>query len=173
MAEISSQTTDAGLGPKYPKSPIPSTKRHRELKLMHHWTMKTCHSFSQLLSETFQTYVVQEALQQEFLMDALLALTSLHMATELPVMNEEREVYLSDALQYQSSAVPAFRAALENISPTNCDTLFACSVIMMACTVVFPSLETNLHSKVDVGKKVPNDLASLFQFVKGIHSIID
>ncbi|KAJ5757622.1 uncharacterized protein N7511_006316 [Penicillium nucicola] len=106
-------------------------------------------------------------------MDALLALTSLHLATELSAANEEKIIHLSDALQYQSSAVPAFRTALEDISAANCDALFACSVLMMACTVVFPSLETHSRGGASSGRKVPTDLSSLFQFVKGIHSVID
>ena len=147
-------------------------KRTRELQLMHHWTLKTCHSFSKILSDVFQTYVVEQALHYHFLMDALLALTSLHMASELAVDSPERAVFLSDALQYQSRALPAFRMELENVSPINCDALFACSVLMMACTVVSPWLEIQ-DSEPDISAKVPTHLKSLFHFVKGIHSIID
>jgi hypothetical protein len=140
---------------------------------MHHWTLKTCHSFSTILSDVFQTHVVEQALHHHFLMDALLALTSLHMASELEIDNPERAELLSDALHYQSRTFPAFRAELENISPINCDALFACSVLMMACTVVSPSLEIKASDKPEIKGKVPTDLKSLFHLVKGIHSIID
>lgn len=106
-------------------------------------------------------------------MDALLALTSFHVAAELPTDSSEKAEYLGDALQYQSRTLPVFRIELENVSPINCDALFACSVIMMACTVVSPSMESNTDDKLATRVGVPTDLISLFHLVKGIHSIID
>lgn len=140
---------------------------------MHHWTLRTCSSFSPILREVFQTYVVEQALHYPFLVDALLALTSFHIAAELPIHSSEKAEYLGDALQYQSRTLPAFRIELENVSPINCDALFACSVIMMACTVASPSLESNTDAKLVTRVGVPTDLRSLFHLVKGIHSIIE
>jgi hypothetical protein len=171
IAKSSSQTMDAIFGHGNPSSHF-LQQNEMKLRLMHHWTIKPCHKFSQLLSETFRIYVVQQALQHEHLMDAMFALASLHMAAEFPATNDERATCLTDALQYQSSAVPVFRAALENISPTNCEALFACSVIIMACIVVFPTLENDSQRNINHEKKLSTDLSSLFQFVKGIHSII-
>ena len=140
---------------------------------MHHWTLKTCSSFSPILKEVFQTYVVEQALHYPFLMDGLLALTSFHMAAELPIHSSKKAEFLGDALHYQSRSLPAFRIELENVSPINCDALFACSVVMMACTVISPSLESNTDDKLATRVRVPPDLKSLFHLVKGIHSIID
>ncbi|CAI7579694.1 unnamed protein product [Penicillium bialowiezense] len=146
-------------------SPSDSLIRTRELQLMHHWTLKTCHSFSAILSGVFQTYVVKQALQYPFLMDSLLALTSLHIASELAVNDSERSELLSGALRYQSRAMPAFRLELGKVTSTNCDALFACSVILMACNFVFPSLEASDEPETN--------LRVLFHLLKGIHSIMD
>lgn len=146
--------------------------RTRELQLMHQWSLKTCHSFSPGLSETFQDYVVHQALQFPFLMDSLLALSSLHLATEQPDSNDST-YHRRDALHYQGCAVPAFRAALEIVSPSNCNALFACSVIMMACAAVSPSLQRNDENSSLDRTSTLHDLTLMFPFVKGIHSIID
>lgn len=160
-------------------SPFPN--RMRELQLMHHWCMKTCYSFSSSLSLVFQSYVVDQALCYPFLMDSLLALTSLHIANDLISADtndsEERtgdgsisisaRDCITDALRYQNQAAPAFRAALDHISPSNCNALFACSVIMMACAVV-----SSIHQDRD-GNGGTSNLRSLLPFIKGVHSVID
>lgn len=96
-------------------------------------------------------------------MDALLALTSFHMASELPIHSSTKAEFLGDALQYQSRSLPAFRIELENVSSINCDALFACSVIMMACTVISPSLGSNTDEK----------LATIHSIIDQAHSSLD
>ncbi|KAE8380349.1 hypothetical protein BDV26DRAFT_279569 [Aspergillus bertholletiae] len=153
--------------------------RMRELQLMHVWSMKTCHSFSSDLSGVFQSFVVEQAFQHPFLMDSLLALASLHIASGTTSSNENHgnhshgtldsatvSEYIEDALHYQNSAVPVFCDTLKNISPSNCDALFACSVIMMACAVVAPFMGSRRGTARE-------NLTSPFHFVKGIHSVID
>lgn len=173
VPEASSQQTQFQDTQKSPSSHLPSEKRIRELQLMHHWTLETCHSFSTLSSEVFQTFVVEQALHFTFLMEALLALTSLHMASDLPLDNSNRARFMRDAVQYQSKAMPAFRMELKNVSKTNCHALFACAVMMMASTFVIPSLEVSSQNKVENRAQRCTDMKSLFYLLKGIHSIID
>lgn len=110
VPENSPQRPHPGLAQNTPSTP--SVSRTRELQRMHHWTLKTCSSFSLILREVFQTYVVEQALPCPFLMDALLALTSFHMAAELPIHSSAKAEFLGDALQYQSRSLPAFRIEL-------------------------------------------------------------
>lgn len=151
----------------------------RELQLMHVWSLKTCRSFSSNLSGVFQSFMVEQAFHHPFLMDSLLALTSLHIASGTASSNDNDvnnhhgslnlalvSEYIDDALHYQNSAVPAFSSALENISPLNCDALFACSVIMMACAFAAPLIGSSRGNTRE-------SLTSPFHFVKGIHSVID
>lgn len=168
---------NAGLLPSLACSPSPS--RMRELELMHQWCMKTCYSFSSDLSDVFGTYVVKQALRHPFLMDSLLALSSLHIANDLTSANTDIEIstndgtklasaedYIIDALHYQNQAAPAFRAALEDISPTNCNALCACSAIMMACAVVSSLSQSGEDSGMGT-------LTALLPFIKGVHVVID
>ncbi|KAJ1714582.1 hypothetical protein NYO67_3252 [Aspergillus flavus] len=159
-------------------TPVPKG-RMRELQLMHVWSLKTCRSFSSNLSGVSQSFMVEQAFHHPFLMDSLLALTSLHIASGTASSNDNDvsnhhgslnlalvSEYIDDALHYQNSAVPAFSSALENISPLNCDALFACSVIMMACAFAAPLIGSSRGNTRE-------SLTSPFHFVKGIHSVID
>ena len=172
---------DRSLAPEASHSALPTVPkgRIRELQLMHVWSTKTCHSFSSNLSDVFQYFVVEQAFHHPFLMDSLLALTSLHIASETSTSNDNNaknnrgplnsaivSEYIDDALHYQNSAVPAFCATLENMSPSNCDALFACSVIMMACAVVAPFTGSRRRNTIE-------NLTSPFHFIKGAHSVID
>ena len=145
--------------------------RTRELRLMHHWSLKTCFSFTREMGPIFQEYTVHQAFSHDFLMEALLAFTSLHLASE--TNGKEQALHLEEALYYQSKAVPSFRSELENINVSNCNALFACSVIMMACAAVSASFGLDDTSATGDGQKVPSNLISVFHFVRGIHSVID
>ncbi|KAE8141694.1 hypothetical protein BDV38DRAFT_279043 [Aspergillus pseudotamarii] len=172
---------DPALASEASHSTLPTVPkgRMRELQLMHVWSMKTCHSFSSNLSGVFQSFVVEQAFHYPFLMDSLLALTALHIASGTSSHNDNKvnnnhgplnsaivSEYIDDALHYQNSAVPAFCATLENTSPSNCDALFACSVIMMAGAVVAPFIDSRRGNAIE-------KLTSPFHFIKGIHSVID
>ncbi|PVH91503.1 hypothetical protein DM02DRAFT_620495 [Periconia macrospinosa] len=51
--------------------------------LIHHWCTQTCHSFTRKGSELFRVYVGQKALQHDYLMEAIFAMTLLHMASAM------------------------------------------------------------------------------------------
>lgn len=138
---------------------------------MHHWSLKTCFSFTREMGPIFQEYTVHQAFSHDFLMEALLAFTSLRLASE--TNRKERALHLEEALYYQSKAVPTFRTELENISASNCNALFACSVIMMACETVSASFGLDDTSRPGDSQKVPSNLISVFHFVRGIHLVID
>jgi hypothetical protein len=141
--------------------------RTKELELMHHWCIKTCQSFTVRLANLFQGYVVQEAIKHEYLMESILALTSLHIASEMDDAISASS-YVSAGLQYQNNAVHTFHTALQNITPSNCDAVFAASILTMACTIVSPVLSAGNNDRT----KAPlESYLILFDFVKGISSI--
>ncbi|OBT50173.1 hypothetical protein VE04_09764, partial [Pseudogymnoascus sp. 24MN13] len=147
---------------------LPPSTRLRELELMHYWCTKTCHSFTSRLSDLFQGYVVEESVKHDFLMESILALTCLHIASK-----QEDQIsaasYASEGLRYQNNAVRPFHAALHNVTPSNCHAIFACSVVTMACTIVSPLLPTSNHEKVT---STIESFLPLFDFVKGISSVV-
>ncbi|KAI9927724.1 hypothetical protein MW887_002576 [Aspergillus wentii] len=122
-------------------------------------------TFSEKLHAIFLDDITNTALSQHntytYLLDSIFALTSLHMASDAHESNSD---YIKNALEYQNTAVPAFRSALENVTESNCDALFASAILLMTCAIVSPLL-----SKQDT---TASSLLLLFDFVKGVHYII-
>lgn len=135
---------------------------------MHQWCTKTCGSFSAKLTTQMRDYCVTEALTHEYLMEAILALSALHLATELTDPDAAAS-YVSSALQYQNNAFSGLGAALMEVGPDNCDSIFATSVITMACAIVAPLLSTG------DGDKACSPLESgfiLYGFIRGLKTIV-
>jgi hypothetical protein len=159
---------DLGLSCNISNAPFSPATRLRELELMHHWCTKTCHSFTTKCASILQGYAVEEALKHEYLMESILALTSLHIASELqdPV---SAAPYVSAALRYQNNTIALLHMVLQNITPSNCNAVFASSLLMMACTIVSPLLPTREDDEPTLPTK---SLLLLFDYVKGIESIV-
>jgi hypothetical protein len=152
--------------PKPPASdPIPIT----DLALMHHWCTRTCLSFTPAGADLFRDHVGQEALRFDYLMEALLALTLLHVASEIndTVVSQP---YLDAALQHQNRALSGLRATLGDISTSNCDAIFASSILIMVCAIVSPLLPTCDNNYP--AKSTTESMLSLVDFIKGIAYII-
>ncbi|KAL3417338.1 C6 transcription factor [Phlyctema vagabunda] len=150
------------------RPPLSTAARFKELELMHRWCMSSCRGFVAEYADLFQGYVVQEGLKHEFLMESILAISALHIASEMSDA-KSAEPYINTALHYQTRAVPALRMALLQISPSNCDAIFAASILTMVCTIVSP-----LIPSTDSSKTSPTEsLSLLYDFIKGIVTIVD
>ena len=110
---------------------------------MHHWCTRTCHGFTPHLTEHFKDDVGKEALRYDFLMNALLALTSFHIATETGNAITARS-YTAAALQYHDQALSGLREVLPDITASTCNAIFASSAMLAICAVVSPFLHTDL-----------------------------
>ncbi|KAF2179273.1 hypothetical protein K469DRAFT_596866 [Zopfia rhizophila CBS 207.26] len=143
--------------------------RFRELELMHHWCTRSCYSFTAPFADIFRGYVVEEALKHEYLMDSILGLTSLHLASE---MNDPMAAspYVRAALSYQNKAVSALRSSLQDVTRSNCDAIFLSSMVTMASTIVSPLLPTRQN---DQTKSPTESILFWFNSLKGVRSIVD
>ncbi|KAF2255991.1 hypothetical protein BU26DRAFT_512919, partial [Trematosphaeria pertusa] len=139
-----------------------------EVALMHHWCTRTCYSFTPKGAELFREHVGQEALRHDYLMEALLALTLLHMASEMEDATAARPL-VSAALQYQNRSVSGLRSNLNHISRSNCDAVFTCSVLIMVCAVVSPLLPSGGD---DQPKPIAESILILADFINAIASIV-
>lgn len=157
------------LGTTFNNMPFCSSTRQRELELMHYWFTKTCHSFTTAYADIFRGHVVKEALKHEYLADSIFGLTSLHIASETsdPVSAAS---YVRVALQYQNNAVLTFRAALHNVTQSNCDAVFLSSILTMACSIVSPLLSAGDN---DTAKSALESILLLYDFLNGITSVIN
>jgi Fungal specific transcription factor domain len=139
--------------------------RTRELELMHQYSTKTCLTFSAttIHSEVWKTFVVQEAVKQDFLLDGLLGLSALHIASE---RNQEIEEYASSALEYQNRAFGSFREALGNLTKDNCHAVFAFSVIAMMSAII------STRFAEDRNQKDPfESILLIFELLEGIRLV--
>ncbi|KAF2003935.1 hypothetical protein P154DRAFT_519551 [Amniculicola lignicola CBS 123094] len=145
-----------------PPSKIP------DVALMHHWCTRTCYSFTVHEVELFRDHVGQEALCHEYLMDALLATTLLHIASESTDYIKIRSL-VDEALHRQNNSVSGLRAALSELSPQNCDSVFACSVLLMVCSIVSPLLSRRCDDQV---RYTADAILLLADFIRGISSVV-
>ena len=143
-------------------------RRHRaELELIYHWCTNTYAtvSFDGQQRIGTQHEITQFALKHDFLLDAVFALTSLHLASLRP---KESQVLVDDALRYQTSAISSSRRSLENLSASECRAQFQCSALLGICALALHN--TDGASTVRRG---PTDaLISLAQLWRGTGSIM-
>lgn len=145
----------------------PSTVK--ELQLMHHWSTRTSCSFANQFVNVFRDHAVSEAFRHDYLMDALFATTSLHIACEMEDATAAR-IHVSTALQYQNRTMSGLRKTLNNISPSNCDAILTSAMLMMICAF--------LSSLMPIGSDdapVPAEEAvfKLVDFLYGVKYILD
>ncbi|KAF2471751.1 uncharacterized protein BDR25DRAFT_22689 [Lindgomyces ingoldianus] len=147
-----------------------SQTRVRELELMHHWSTKTCEGFWQSNVEIFRVHVTQEAFRHSYLMDAIFALTSLHLACETGDAKASC-AHVGTALEYQNQTLSGLRKTLDsNITPSNCDAVFVTSVLMLVCAIVSPLLPTNFQ---DHRRPTTEAMLKVVDFINAITSIVD
>ncbi|RYP72319.1 hypothetical protein DL771_004293 [Monosporascus sp. 5C6A] len=101
-------------------------------------------------------------------MEALLALTLLHMASEMEDLVAARPL-VTAALQHQNQCFLGLRAALRDISPSNCDAVFTSSVLIMACGIVSPLLPSGGD---DQAKSAAESILRIVDLMNGISSIV-
>jgi hypothetical protein len=96
------------------------------MALLHHWTISTSHHIykNSALSVTFQLNFPQIAFEHPFVMQALLALTALHIAYLEP---EQRLSHAAEASRYHSLSLQGFNEALKHATDETANELFTWS----------------------------------------------
>jgi hypothetical protein len=118
---------DAGKGPSKHAKDNPGYTLD-DMRLLHHFTSFTSATLSDgpEAHQTWAIKVVQIAFAHSFLLQGILALAALHMAS----LNTDEKEHLSIvAASKQDAALKDFRRQLENITPQNCDAIFAFSFL--------------------------------------------
>lgn len=145
-----------------------------DLALMHHWCTRTCHSFTPSGADLFREYVGSLALHHEYLMEALLALTLLHRATEREEKYEDASSIrplVSDALERMNHSVSGLRVALSNMSPLHYDAIFTTSMLIMVCAILAPLVPSDLTGR---GLEPATEATLLLaNYMNGIASIVE
>ncbi|KAI0019817.1 hypothetical protein F4780DRAFT_407603 [Xylariomycetidae sp. FL0641] len=103
-----------------------------DMKMLWFYTTSTFHSFSTQSGQNptvdyvLKVKMVEQAFQSPFLMDCLLALSSLHLQTLNQAVPYQRSV------SYRARAFCGYRKAIETAKPSDYPALLACSLLMCA-----------------------------------------
>ncbi|KAB8217169.1 hypothetical protein BDV33DRAFT_193818 [Aspergillus novoparasiticus] len=163
------QTSDEGGHPfAGVAASVPFTySRKRELELMHKFSTDTYRSLCNKESDHYVWRIVmpRKALEHDFLMSGILAVASLHTASALEP--PEALSYIDTALEYHNQGLAPFRHAITNLTPFNCDAVFAHSVITIMICIALPRLPGSRGES----SSMTENLIFVFELLKGVAKI--
>lgn len=139
-----------------------------ELELMHQFATETYQSLCVSESErvTWQKVVPRLALKHRYLMHGILSMASLHIATTMEA--PQARVYIDTGLEYHSMSLEPFRVAIDNLTPENCDVVFAESVVTTAISLSLPQL-TATHGNEG---RMTEHMVTVFELLQGVKKIL-
>lgn len=138
-----------------------------ELELLHHWHTATAMSLTEneALSEVLRTQVPKEGLSHPFVMYGILGLSALHLSRQYS--GSCRQTYTDIAMRHYSQALSLFVPLLSDVTPQNCQSLFACSFLISNFSFASQGLKTE-PSSMHMG-----EVMEIFKLVRGIASIVE
>ncbi|KAI5204148.1 hypothetical protein E4T39_03820 [Aureobasidium subglaciale] len=168
----SRETTDSVAASPFGQSdlgacPFPQTaiSRISELSLMHNWSTKLYRTLCQHSDEShlWQIVVPELALDHEYLLDALLALSARQLSID---GSEGASNWDRVALEYQNKALTGFQLVLGETDLSNCQAIFACSILIMVFSMAQSHIQGNNHLSDALV-----DMLELRQFIAGIGTV--
>ena len=156
-----------GYSPDSPNAPLEHSKVD-ELELMHQFATDTYQSLCVSDDEMhiWQVLVPRLALKNRYLMDGILALASLHIATTLEPANALH--YIETGLEYHSLSLEPFRRAIDNLAPENCDVAFAHSIVTTAISLALPQLTATRENAA----LMTDNMITVFELLQGVKKIL-
>ena len=171
VPSVASVPSPRPLGIPSPAASTPSSiSGVRDLELMHKFSTETYESLCTSNSEHYvwQIAIPRLALQYDFLMNGLLALGALHIATSLEP--PASLVYIDTALQYHNLTFAPYRTAVDNITPLNCEAVLAQSIITTVIGIALPRVSAARGESASITENIVV-VFELLQGVKKIHRI--
>lgn len=107
------------------------------MQLMHQWSTLTYLTSVPREMEVFRDYAVGKALEHTYLMDILLAFTSLHGASRASGANVVHE-HVTAALHYQNQSIAELNRSqsLVRVSKETCDPILLVTALNAICTLI-------------------------------------
>lgn len=138
-----------------------------ELELFHRWSTDTYHSFriNPDDGDVWRLMVPQEALTYDFLLNAILSVTALHIATTTSPTRSH--AYKLAALEYQNLAINTFQARNLTVTAANHQAMFAFSFLNMALALALPYHMSRDNDPTNIREGLP----TMFGLLKGVVSI--
>lgn len=159
------------IGPSQPlpiNTPDPRTFGLRDLELMHKFSTETYRSLCTEASDFYKWQVIlpQKALDHPFLLNGILALGALHIASTLEP--PAALSYIDTALQYHNMAFAPYRHAIDNLTPDNCDAVFGHAVITTVIGITLPRLTASR----DESSNMTENIVVVVELLKGVSKIL-
>ncbi|EFQ99480.1 hypothetical protein MGYG_02491 [Nannizzia gypsea CBS 118893] len=164
--------TEPSPGPPAPVAPpilpLPPAVRLLEFELAHKYTTDSYKSLCGVPEDKYawQVHIPRLAISSHFLMDGILGLAALHIASGAKHPSEVVS-YFDAAIRYHTLASSPFREALNNITPANCEAVFAFAVI----TTVFTFSSTQIAPGRRESGTVLEDVIAIFELLQGVKGI--
>ncbi|RVX69288.1 hypothetical protein B0A52_06881 [Exophiala mesophila] len=151
---------------------LPADRRLLELQLMHRWstgTYKSCVTPQVNDGELWQQKVPALAVQYDFLLNGLLALSAYDCAGS--TIEAESEQYANSAVEYHALALGSFRSYVPRIDSDSHEAAFACSLILMILAIA----SAQFASKPGVGNShdMVQDAIVHFEMLRGCVPILN
>ncbi|KAJ6007254.1 hypothetical protein N7540_011230 [Penicillium herquei] len=137
-----------------------------ELELMHQFSTETYQSLCVSKSETrtWQILIPRLALQHRFLMNSILGLASLHIATIRG--SQDARSYIDTGLEYHSVSLEPFRNLIDHITPDNCDAAIAQAIVTTAISLTLPQLTAGRENTFRI-----HNILTVFELLQGVKRI--
>ena len=141
-----------------------------DLELMHKFSTETYKSLCNDPSDydAWQIIIPQKALEYDFLLNGVLAVGALHRATTA-VAAPAALPYVDTALQYYNRAFAPFQQALDNLTPLNCEAVFAHSIIITVISVALPQFTTERNKSPGMTETI----IVIFELLQGVKRIMN
>ncbi|RHZ65391.1 hypothetical protein CDV55_100377 [Aspergillus turcosus] len=161
ISETSSRSFNSGT------SSLIKDTNLRELELMHKFSTETYLSLSNKPQDyhVWQMVIPRKALEHDFLLNGVLAVAALHIASTLKP--PDALTYIDTALEYHNRAFAPYRQAIDNLTPMNCDAVFAHSVLTTVIGIALP----RLTAERDESSGITENVVVVFELLQGVSKI--
>lgn len=109
--------------------------------------------------------IPRKALEHDFLLNGVLAVAALHIASTLKP--PDALTYIDTALEYHNRAFAPYRQAIDNLTPMNCDAVFAHSVLTTVIGIALP----RLTAERDESSGITENVVVVFELLQGVSKI--
>lgn len=135
---------------------------------MHRYATETFRSVTttDVSLSVWQKEVPHLALKHDFLMNGILALAALDIANTLEP--PASLVYVDTALQYHNLTFAPFRAAIDHLTPQNCEAVLAQSILTTVIGIFLP----RAMAPRDELSNMTENIITQFELLQGIKNII-
>ncbi|KAI0898964.1 hypothetical protein F4806DRAFT_320219 [Annulohypoxylon nitens] len=115
-----------------------------ELELMHQWSTDTYKAFCGIPEDVpyLQCLLPRTALQYDFMLNCIMAISSLHIANSAGETNSAK--YINAGLEYYNRGSSSFRLAIGKMNPDNAHVLYMFSAIAIAVHLSIPQRASTL-----------------------------